>query len=110
MIDFENDKRIYFSIKDVADHFRVNESLLRFWEKEFNVISPRKSAGGTRQYSRTDIETVALVYHLLKEQGLTIEGAKQKLRTNKNDYQKKSEVLYKLETIKKELTDLLNEL
>lgn len=110
MIDLENDKRLYFSIKEVADHFQVNVSLLRFWEKEFKVINPRKSAGGTRQYSRTDVETIAVVYHLLKEQGLTIEGAKQKLKTNKDDYQKKSEILYKLESVKQELMDLMNEL
>jgi DNA-binding transcriptional MerR regulator len=110
MIDFENDKRLYFSIKEVAEHFRVNESLLRFWEKEFTIINPRKTTGGTRQYSKTDIENVAIVYHLLKDQGLTIEGAKQKLKTKKDEYQTKSAILFKLEAIRKELDDLMNEL
>lgn len=110
MIDLENDKRLYFSIKEVAEHFQVNESLLRFWEKEFSVINPRKSTGGARQYSKSDIETISMVYHLLKEEGLTIEGAKQKLKSNKDGYQKKTIVLSKLEAIRKELNDLLNEL
>ncbi len=110
MIDLENDNRLYFSIKEVAEHFDVNESLLRFWEKEFSVIKPRKSAGGTRQYSKSDIESIQMVYHLLKEEGLTIEGAKQKLKSKKDDYQKKSSILSKLESIKMELNNLINEL
>lgn len=110
MIDFEKDKRLYFSIKEVAEHFQVNESLLRFWEKEFTIINPRKSSGGSRQYSKADIETIGMVYHLLKDQGLTIEGAKQKLKTKKDEYQTKSSILSKLEAIKKELNDLMNEL
>lgn len=110
MIDLENDKRIYFSIKEVARHFKVNESLLRFWEKEFPTIKPRKTQGGTRQYSKSDIEDVALVYHLLKDQGLTIEGAKQKLKTNKDEYQTKTDVISRLEVIRKELNDLAEEL
>lgn len=110
MIDIENEKRLYFSIKEVAEHFQVNESLLRFWEKEFSVINPRKTSGGTRQYSKTDIESIAVVYHLLKEQGLTIEGAKQKLKTKKDEYQTKSAILAKLEAVRKELNDLMNEL
>ncbi|MFT4070877.1 MAG: MerR family transcriptional regulator [Dysgonamonadaceae bacterium] len=110
MIDFDKDSRLYYSIKEVAAHFDVNESLLRYWEKEFSVINPRKTKGGTRQYSKSDIETIKMVYHLLKEQGLTIEGAKQKLKTNKDDYQKKSSVLIRLEAIRKELDDLINEL
>ncbi|OJU48097.1 MAG: transcriptional regulator [Bacteroidales bacterium 45-6] len=110
MIDIENEKRLYFSIKEVAEHFQVNESLLRFWEKEFSVINPRKTSGGTRQYSKTDIESIAVVYHLLKEQGLTIDGAKQKLKTKKDEYQTKSAILAKLEAVRKELNDLMNEL
>jgi DNA-binding transcriptional MerR regulator len=110
MIDFEKDKRLYFSIKEVAEHFQVNESLLRFWEKEFTIINPRKSSGGARQYSKMDIESIAVVYHLLKEQGLTIEGAKQKLKTKKDEYQTKSTILSKLEAVRKELNDLMNEL
>jgi DNA-binding transcriptional MerR regulator len=110
MIDFEKDKRLYFSIKEVAEHFQVNESLLRFWEKEFASINPRKSSGGTRQYAKTDIEAIAVVFHLLKEQGLTIEGAKQKLKTKKDEYQTKSTILSKLEAVRKELNDLMNEL
>jgi DNA-binding transcriptional MerR regulator len=110
MIDLENNDKLFYSIKEVATHFQVNESLLRFWEKEFNIIKPRKTQGGTRQYSKSDIETIGIVYHLLKEQGLTIEGAKQKLKNNKDDYQKKSALLLKLEAVRKDLNELMNEL
>jgi DNA-binding transcriptional MerR regulator len=61
-----SEKRLYYSIQEVADHFAVNVSLLRFWEKEFDNISPKKTAGGTRQYRREDIQQVEIVYHLVK--------------------------------------------
>ncbi len=82
-LNLEDSTRLYFSIKDVAEHFGVEVSTLRFWEKEFKEINPRKTAGGTRQYSRNDISTIGMIYHLLKEQGLTIEGAKQRLKNKK---------------------------
>jgi alanyl-tRNA synthetase len=62
-----NDKRLYYSIQEVADHFAVNVSLLRFWEKEFDNIRPKKTADGTRQFTREDIQQVEIVYHLVKE-------------------------------------------
>lgn len=106
MIDFENDKKIFFSIKEVADHFDVNVSLLRYWEEEFKEIRPRKTKGGTRQYTREDIEQISVVYYLVKEKGLTLDGARQVLSTKKDEETRRQEVLRKLENIKKELTDL----
>lgn len=108
-IDFENVDRLYYNIKEVASHFGVNESLLRFWETEFETISPRKTAGGVRQYTRQDIENITLVYHLVKEKGLTLEGARQVLKQNKDEEARKVEIIKRLEKIKKELKDLENE-
>ena len=104
-----NDKRLYYSIQEVADHFAVNISLLRFWEKEFENINPKKTSGGTRQYSKEDIRQIEIVYHLVKEKGLTLEGARQALKSKKDDEVKRVETLEKLKGIKKELLFLEEE-
>lgn len=106
MIDFENNKRLYYSIKEVATHFNVNESLLRFWETEFKELKPRKTASGIRQYTREDIETLQLIYSLVKERGLTLEGARQTLKVSKDDETRRLELINRLERIKSELNDL----
>ena len=107
-IDFENNK-LYYSMKEVAAHFNVNESLLRFWETEFDIINPRKTDGGTRQYTKENIENIAVVYHLVKEKGMTLEGARQTLRQRKDEETRKIQVIQKLEQIKKELMDMEQE-
>lgn len=109
MIDLENSTRIYFSIKEVASHFGVNESLLRFWEKEFEEISPRKTNTGVRQYSKDDIKKIAVVYSLVKEKGLTLEGARQTLKVKKDEETRRVELIQKLESIKNELEELRNQ-
>lgn len=98
-----DEKRLFYSIQEVADHFAVNISLLRFWEKEFENIRPRKTAGGTRQYTREDIQQVEIVYHLVKEKGMTLEGARQTLKSKKDDEAKRAEAINRLKEIKKEL-------
>jgi DNA-binding transcriptional MerR regulator len=108
-IDFDNSNKLYFTVKEVASHFNVNESLLRFWETEFDIISPKKTDGGTRQYTRADIENIAVVYHLVKEKGLTLEGARQTLKQRKDEETRKIQVIQKLEQIKKELMDMEKE-
>lgn len=106
MIDLDNEKRLYFSIKEVAAHFKVNESLLRFWETEFKEIKPRKTTTGIRQYTREDIAAIALVYSLVKDRGLTLEGARQTLRVKKDEETRRLELLHRLEKIKTELNNL----
>jgi len=98
-----DEKRLFYSIQEVADHFAVNVSLLRFWEKEFENIRPRKTAGGTRQYTREDIQQVEIVYHLVKEKGMTLEGARQIIKSKKDDEAKRAEAVARLTEIKKEL-------
>ncbi|SHF45727.1 MerR family transcriptional regulator [Dysgonomonas macrotermitis] len=106
MIDFENNKKLYYSIKEVAAHFNVNESLLRFWESEFKEIKPRKTSTGIRQYTKEDIDAITLVYSLVKERGLTLEGARQTLKIKKDEETRRLELLNRLEKIKSELNDL----
>ncbi|MDD4631221.1 MAG: MerR family transcriptional regulator [Proteiniphilum sp.] len=98
-----DEKRLFYSIQEVADHFAVNVSLLRFWEKEFENIHPKKTAGGTRQYTREDIREVEIVYHLVKEKGMTLDGARQTLKSSKDEEVKRAEAVARLTEIKKEL-------
>ncbi len=108
MLNLKNSNKLYYSIKEVASHFGVNESLLRFWEKEFDEINPRKTEGGARQYTKKDIETIAVIYSLVKEKGLTLEGARHTLKTKKDEETRRVELIRKLENIRQELNDLKN--
>ena len=107
-INFEG-KRLYYTIQEVADHFAVNISLLRFWEKEFENIKPKKTKGGTRQYTREDVMEIGIVYRLVKDKGLTLEGARQALKTNKSDEDLRVEALTRLVMIKKQLQSMQKE-
>ena len=104
-----NDKRLYYSIQEVADHFAENISTIRFWEKEFDNINPKKSAGGTRQYTKEDVKQLEIVYHLVREKGLKIEGARQELKSKKDDIERRAMALEKLQELKKELLLLSEE-
>lgn len=107
-IEFSS-KRLYYSIQEVAEHFAVNVSLLRFWEKEFDEINPKKTPGGTRQYTKDDIKQIEVIYHLVKEKGMTLDGARQTLRSGKDEELKRADVVEKLKNIKKELLQLEEE-
>lgn len=72
----ENDIKLYYTIGEVADKFGVNPSLIRFWEKEFEVLKPKKNDNGKRLYTKTDLENLQLVFNLVKIEGYTLEGAK----------------------------------
>jgi len=102
-------EKILYSIQEVAKMFGVNASLLRYWEKEFTSINPYKSEKGTRQYREEDIEAIRLVYHLVKEKGLTLSGAKQKLKDNKENIIQTEDVVHRLKSIRSELLALKSE-
>ena len=102
--------KLYYSISEVAEMFNVNESLLRYWEKEFPFISPKKAGGNIRQYRKEDIENVRLVYHLVKEKGLTLAGAKQRLKQSKESVIRNSEIIERLKTVREKLIQMRNEL
>ena len=90
--------------------FDVNESLLRYWEKEFPIISPKKAGGNVRRYRKEDIENIRLVYHLVKEKGMTLQGAKQKLKMNRETTIRTTEILDRLKLIREELVSMRKEL
>lgn len=107
-INFD-DKRLYYSIQEVAEHFGVNVSLLRFWETEFSNINPKKTQGGTRQYTKDDIKEIAIVYRLVREKGFTLDGARQALKKNKTAEDIRIETLSRLQSLRKELIQLEEE-
>ena len=106
----EKELKLYYSISEVAKMFDVNESLLRYWEKEFPMISPKKTGGNVRQYRKEDIENIRLVYHLVKEKGMTLQGAKQKLKMNRETTIRTTEILDRLKLIREELVSMRKEL
>lgn len=102
--------RLYYSIGEVADAFGVNTSLIRFWEKEFDILQPKKNAKGNRKFTKEDIRNLELIFHLVKEQGFTLDGAKIKLKESKQKTLDRFELIKKLESIKTELNKIKNEL
>lgn len=92
----------YYSIGEVARAFGVNTSLLRFWEKEFDSIQPKKKDSGVRKYTPEDVKNIQLVFHLVKEKGLTIDGAKKQLKSHSKD-DPKTVLIEKLQKIKGEI-------
>ena len=102
--------KLDYSIGEVAKMFNVNESLLRFWEKEFPFITPKKAGGNVRQYRKEDIENIRLVYHLVKEKGLTLQGAKQKLKVSKDTSIRTTEIIDRLLLVREELASMRKEL
>jgi len=95
----------YYSMGEVAEMFRVNQSLLRFWETEFNILQPRKNKKGDRYFRPVDIKNLHLIYHLLRQRKYTIEGAKDFLRKNKSADQR-FETIQRLQQIKAFLLEL----
>ncbi len=102
-------EKIFYSISEVAGMMDVNESLLRYWEKEFDTIRPKKTEKGTRQYRKEDIEEIRRVHYLVKQKGMTLAGAKQKLKDNKDTVIKTEEIISKLKGVKSELLALKKE-
>lgn len=100
----------YYGIGEVARAFDVNTSLIRFWEKEFDVIQPKKNAKGNRKFTPKDIQNLQLIYHLVKERGFTLEGAKIHLREERQKTLSNFEIIQKLERIKLELIKIKNQL
>ena len=110
MKQLELDKnRLFYSIGEVAKIFEVNASLIRFWETEFKQISPKKNNSGKRKYTVKDIEGINKVYQLVKVQGYTLAGAKEFLKSEKNNFKKITEIELKLKKIKTTLVEILEE-
>jgi DNA-binding transcriptional MerR regulator len=90
---------------EVSEMFRVNQSLLRFWEAEFSILQPKKNKKGDRYFRPVDIKNLHLIYHLLRQRKYTIEGAKDFLRKSKKA-EEKFESIKKLERVKEFLLEM----
>lgn len=103
-------EKVYFSIGEVAELFEVRPSLIRYWEKEFDILKPQKNKKGNRLFTQQDMVNLRLIYHLVKERGYTLQGAKDKLKENRDDVEKRVEIVDSLYSIRKFLEELKTEL
>ena len=99
-------EKLYYSIGEVAGMFKVNTSLIRFWEKEFDIIKPKKNKKGNRLFTQKDIDNFHIIFHLVKEKGMTLKGAKLKMKENKEDAEHNFEIIKSLEDIKEMLIEV----
>lgn len=98
--------KLYYSIREVANHFEVATSLLRFWESEFEHLSPKRNEKGTRFYTKKNVEDISEVYHLVKEKGFTLQGAKDALKNNTTAARKNVHLKKSLISIREALLEL----
>ncbi len=103
-------EKIQYHIGEVAKMFDVNVSLIRFWENEFDILKPHKDGKGTRYFKSKDLDTLHLIFHLVKEQGMTLEGAKKKLKDQREQTLKNFEIVKRLTRIKSDLVTLKEEI
>ena len=108
-VELAPDKR-YYTIGEVAKAFDVNVSLIRFWDKEFDILKPKKNAKGNRMFTPEDVKHIQLIYHLVRERGFTLDGAKIHLKEGQKKTLDKFEIISKLETIKAQLNTIKNQL
>jgi DNA-binding transcriptional MerR regulator len=108
-IELKEGKR-YYSIGEVAKAFGVNASLIRFWDKEFDILKPKKNAKGNRMFTPEDVKNLQLIYHLVKERGFTLEGAKTHLKEGQKKTLDQFEIISKLEAVKMQLLSIKNQL
>jgi len=100
----------YYTIGEVAETMGVATSLIRFWETEFDLIKPKKNRKGNRQFTKEDLENVKLIYHLVKEKGYTLQGARDFLKANTQKAKDTLEMLDGLREVRSFLVKLRNEL
>ena len=103
-------KKLFYKISEVAKMFHVNISTIRFWEKEFDILNPKKNKKGNRLFTPKDIKNIQIIHHLLKDRGFTLAGAKQKLTENKTDTIDNIKIVSHLKDIKGFLVKLREEL
>lgn len=100
----------FYTISEVAEMFGVNASLIRFWEREFSNIKPQKNKKGNRLFTKEDIEQVRLVYHLVKDRGMTLKGAQLKIKQNPDDVIQEHDIVQRLTKIRSLLLEIKEEL
>ncbi|MBP3567079.1 MAG: MerR family transcriptional regulator [Paraprevotella sp.] len=109
-LNLNKDLKLYYSISEVAEMFGLSETLLRYWEKEFPTISPKKSGRNIRQYSQADIDQIRLVYNLVKVRGMKLAAARKALKNSREEIERNLEVMGRLEAVRNELMSIKREL
>lgn len=104
----DNERKQFYSIGEVARIVGANETTLRFWEKEFKEISPRRSSRGVRFYSNDDLKTIKLIHHLIKEKGMTLDGTRKRLKDNRSKESNTLNVVNRLQELRAELIAIRN--
>ena len=103
-------EKLFYSMGEVAEMFDVNASLIRHWESQFSVIRPKRNKKGNRLFSPEDVENLKMIYHLVKEKGMTLKGAQQQLKNRKDETELHFEVIKRLKGIKEELLSIKSQL
>jgi len=106
----KNIEKVYYSIGEVAEMFQVNASLIRFWEKEFDIIKPHKNKKGNRLFTQQDVDHFHLIFHLVKDKGYTLQGANEKLKKDMDEVTRDIEMIKSLNKIKGFLVEIKDQL
>ena len=102
--------KLFYSIGEVAQMFDVNTSLIRFWEKEFDIIKPKKNKKGNRLFTQADVDNFHIIYNLAKERGYTLDGIKRKLKHNREETVTNASVIQSLKSLKQFLLEIREKL
>jgi DNA-binding transcriptional MerR regulator len=103
-------EKLYYTIGEVAALFEVNASLIRFWEKEFEILQPTKNKKGNRLFTKEDIQNLKMIYHLVKERGFTLQGARDKLKESPEAVNGSVDAVQSLQRVRSFLLALKSEL
>ncbi len=103
-------EKLYYGIGEVAEMLNVNASLIRYWEKEFDTLNPKKNSKGDRLFTKDDIEKLKIIYHLVRDKGYTLEGAKLQLKSKFEDTRKKFLLIEKLKKVREFLVEIKEQL
>ena len=103
-------KKLLYSMGEVSEMFDVNPSLIRYWESQFDVLRPKRNKKGNRLFTPEDVQMLKLIYHLVKEQGMTLEGAKRSLKQNRGSVARDSELLERLQRVRALLVEVREDL
>ena len=103
-------KKLLYSMGEVSEMFDVNPSLIRYWESQFDVLRPKQNKKGNRLFTPEDVQMLKLIYHLVKEQGMTLEGAKRSLKQNRGSVARDSELLERLQRVRALLVEVREDL
>ncbi|MFI3317983.1 MAG: MerR family transcriptional regulator [Rikenellaceae bacterium] len=103
-------KKLFYTMGELSEMFDVTPSLIRHWERNFDVIKPARNKKGNRLFTPDDVENFRLIYHLVKERGMTLEGAQRSLKQNRSSYKRDAYLLERLQKIRALLLEVREEL